>query len=463
MSRKHSGHYFMTIRFPGKAVIYLIILCSFLSVKAQSQSFFYLENEFSIKGKPALTYSTFLVIESDGSVVARIRYTDPATADNRLLELKFVDSPDSGLQADGNRRYLLSYGNPVLISKTGDSGFLVPRFIFKKQEDSLGSFYVPATMEIETDKGIWIPTVTVRNEEKTYKEVKRFKDTLQFFYNEEEPLYKYFVESKERGPAAIRTEKMFLIVVANSLDSSIGVTSKKDFDKIIKTYTRIAKDLGIKTIIPQYIEGNDFSKKAVQDALKNIKPSPIDIVIFYYSGHGFRYTDDNSKYPRMSFRTKKNPGRIDNNLSVEKVYDELLSKKAKVTIVMSDCCNEEVGATPAVGREPLKPRGEIFGSLNVENAERLFFPLNQSSIIIGTADVKQLATGNPKLGGFYTHYFLAELTQSLYGFDGENPGWSGIISAAGKKATWQALSAICEKSPNSRCQQSAIFSVVPPL
>ena len=164
----------------------------------------------------------------------------------------------------------------------------------------------------------------------------------------------------------------------------------------------------------------------------------------------------------MSFRTKKNPGRIGNNLPVEEVYDLILKKGAKVNIVMSDCCNENVGANPQTGTEPVKPGGRIFGSLNVEYAQRLFFPLNPLSIIIGTAGINQLATGNPEIGDFFTHYFISELNQSLYGFEDNPPGWTGIIAEAKTKATWKALSAFCENT-NSRCKQTAVYNVVTPL
>lgn len=462
MSKKQPGFSFNPFRFSGKQVIFVLYLIFLTVVSVQGQSFFYLENKISVKGKQSFIYQTFLVIKPDGDVIARIRYKDSLLAGERVFELNFLDSIKSGFKSDDNQKYLYVSGRPALVHGADDTGFLIPRFKFDKLTDSSGSYYAPVAMELRTDDGRWIPSVTTSNIEINYKELKRFRDTVLLFYTEEDPIYSYFFNNKARGPAAVRSERMFLIAVANSNDSTIGASSKKDFDKITNTFTKLARDLGIKTIIPAYIKGNDFSKKAVQDALKKIKPSSVDIVIFYYSGHGFRYSDDRSNYPRMSFRTRKNPGRIDNNLSVEEVYQQLLTKRAKVTIVMSDCCNENIGASPRIGREPLKARGELFGSLSMENAQRLFFPLNRLSIIIGTADINQLATGNPNIGGFFTHYFITELTQKLYGFEDDNPDWTDIITEAKRRATWQALSAFCENT-NSRCKQTAIFSVVPPL
>lgn len=462
MNRKQPGYSFNPFRFSGKQVIFFLYLLFLTAVSSQAQSFFYLENTISVEGKAPFICQTFLVIKPNGDVIARIRYKDSMQAGERVFELNLTDSIESGSKNQDSQKYLYVSGKPVLVIGTNDTGFLMPKFKFDKLTDSSGSYYAPVAMELSTGAGNWIPSVTTRNIEINYNELKKFRDTVLLFYTEEDPMYSYFFNNKARGPVLVRSEKMFLIAVANSNDSTIGASSKKDFDKITNTFSKLARDLGIKKIIPVYIQGDDFNKNAVQAALKNINPSKIDIVIFYYSGHGFRYSDDKSKYPRMSFRTTKNPGRIDNNLSVEEVYEQLLNKGAKVTIVMSDCCNENVGESPRIGREPLKPRGELFGSMNVENAQRLFFPLNRVSIIIGTADINQLATGNPNIGGFFTHYFITELTQKLYGFDDDPPGWTDIITEAKKRATWQALSAFCENT-NSRCKQTAIFSVVPPL
>lgn len=456
------GHCFLAIPIPGRQFIFMLILGVLVSLNTYAQSFFYLENKIAVQDKPSTTYQTFLMIEPDGDVIARIRFTKPGSEDYQVVELRFIDSLVAGLEADNTQKFLYSFGEPAVIMGSGYADLLIPRLIFSRKVDSLGAFYSPEALEVSLDNVNWIAAEMIRNEERSYKELKRIKDTLQLFYQEEDPVYKFFVETKARGNPVARLEKMFLVVVANSDDPTIGASSKKDFDKITKTYTSLAKDLGVKTVVPYYIWGDGFSIKEVQNALKKINPSPIDIVIFYYSGHGFRYKDDNSKYPRMSFRTKKDPSRIGNNLSVEDVYEQILKKGAKVNIVMSDCCNEDVGANPRIGTEPIKSRGGIFGSFSFENAQRLFFPLNPLSIIIGTADVSQLATGNPEIGGFFTHYFVSELNQSLYGFETEAPNWTSIIAEAKKKATWKALSAFCENT-NSRCKQTAIYNVVPPL
>ena len=65
-----------------------------------------------------------------------------------------------------------------------------------------------------------------------------------------------------------------------------------------------------------------------------------DIVMFYYSGHGFRYPNDASDYPRMWLKTGSDENVETNNLRIEEdVYDHIIKMGAGVNIVLSDCCN----------------------------------------------------------------------------------------------------------------------------
>ena len=74
------------------------------------------------------------------------------------------------------------------------------------------------------------------------------------------------------------------------------------------------------------------------------KPSSKDIVIFYYSGHGFRLQGDKSIYPRMSFRTAKNKAdkQVGENMGLEEVYNRIKALMPGVTLALGDCCNADI-------------------------------------------------------------------------------------------------------------------------
>ena len=164
----------------------------------------------------------------------------------------------------------------------------------------------------------------------------------------------------------------------------------------------------------------------------------------------------------MSLRTNPDQDIDKNNLSVEDVYKQILKLGARVNMVLTDCCNQDIGANSPVGRDVLKTRGGGYNataqSLNMDNCNALFFSKQPVSIIASSAQINQLATGNPALGGFFTYYFKGLLEKSLYSYDKSN-SWFRILLDAKEKARWQALSALCGAG---RCVQLAELKVNPP-
>ncbi len=86
----------------------------------------------------------------------------------------------------------------------------------------------------------------------------------------------------------------------------------------------ICEELGIglkKTVI----EDDNFSKESLTYALDNLRPRAIDIVAFFYSGHGFRWKDQASRYPSLffSYSRYQKPDKT-NSVTLEEVYDKMV-------------------------------------------------------------------------------------------------------------------------------------------
>lgn len=442
----------------------LIFLCLFVSVKGYSQSYFYFESKLTIPNSPPLIYYTFLTVETDGTASGRIRYQEPVSGESRLIEQSFIDSSNTLLtdDADTATKYLIPVGEAYYIEGTDDSGFIQPRFIFQKKTDDKASFYIPFALEYKGVAESWNTAETTLIQQKSYEELTKQKEFVSYFYSEADNFYAYLFNLDTRSLNSVEQKtRLFLIAVANTGDAKIGVTSQKDLDKITETFTTLTDKLGI-TLVSQKIAGTAFNKKAVDDAInKWLTPTNIDIVVFYYSGHGFRYSFDVSNYPRISLRTSPDQNIDLNNLSIEEVYNRIVKKGARVNIVLSDCCNENFDAPPPIGRNLLKTKdvGTSGLKLNIDNCKALFFPNHPVSILSSAAEKNQLAVGNPELGGFFTNFFQAQLTKSLYSNQGES-SWLRILLNAKESTRKQALTAPCN---NARCIQRAEISVIPPL
>lgn len=447
-----------------KGVLLFLLVMFFLN--AGAQSFFYFEAKPHTGELTSVNYKLFLSIEANSNATGRIRYSNPITNEAKLVELKFTDSAftDPSTSDTVLKRYLFPKGGPKFLNGNQDSLFLIPRIVFVKKTDSLGSYYEPQTIEFKNSNQQWQAAVVTTNEQKTFEELVKNKEFVKKFYNDGEPFYDYLGALNKRGLDGNDLNTTFyLIAIAGTNDPTVGPLAKKDLAKMTDLFTNLTQQLKI-NFVPIIISGESFSKVNVDRAIDSLKPKTIDIVFFYFSGHGFRYNGDISKYPRMSFRVSKLQLRSEINLGVEDVYKRLLAKKAKVTIVIGDCCNESLGASSPFGLDILRPRnpGTAGLKLNIDNCKKLFFPKQPLSIVIGSASANQLAVGNPELGSFFTNYFQAELINVLYNNTGK-PSWWNIIKVADDRTNYQSKSALCTRTPNEdgRCIQKAERKVIP--
>ncbi len=460
MFKKASGNYCGKLIFLNTAGFFLLLFFILTAYTAGAQNFYYIEAKpGAAPANKAPAYFIFLNIEADGSTTARIRFTKPSTGETCLAEQSFKDSLLNG------NRMLIANGNAKLLAGNDDSAYMTPQIYFEQRTDTLGVYYAPSAIDFINADGQLIKAELTVLQEKTYKELGQDQALVRSFYSERDAFYLYLIKLGTRGlNAAELNTNFYFIALVNTLDSSIGASSQKDLTRMTETFATLTKQVGIR-FVRIIISGVDFNIANAKRVIDTIKPKAgTDIVFFYYSGHGFRYADDVSKFPRISFRTTRLQLRAINNLGVEEVYNQLLAKRARVTIVISDCCNENIGASVPVGMNLLRPRSSGTEGLkvNYDNFKKLFLPSQPVSIIVGSAEKNQLAVGNPSMGGYFTNYFQAQLQNSLYTSTGES-SWLRLLIKAKENTTQKALSALCKETAHGRCIQRAEFRVLPPL
>ncbi len=274
--------------------------------------------------------------------------------------------------------------------------------------------------------------------------------------------------------------RMFLITVIDSNDDSIGKRCEADLEEITFNFEELADWLGAEMEEPKIIKGDQFSKAAVNEAidswLKSRQPAREDIVVFYYSGHGFRYPADASEYPRMWLKTAQDKNPKTTNLRMEEdIYDRIIKMGAGVNIILSDCCNTTdagdnadfdnviVPTRQRVAHKRKHPRDEGLNS-EIDNADKLFIPAQSLSILATAAGKSEFAGGKSETGGFFTNYFLEALTECIYETKIE-PTWENIFKYADENASYWARSAECPQAKHNeqgRCIQTVKFKMDTP-
>jgi hypothetical protein len=442
--------------------------------EASAQAYYYFVYE-AAKGGDLHIYKALLTLQPDGTATARVQYN---AGENNKLYLYELNLADSGIETTSTSgKYLTPSGEPKPWLEEDPGGFLRPRFIFKKNQDSTGYYYTAAGAELTANGESWVPVKMISIEEKSFGELRHNEPFVSSFYFESEPFYQYIFDETTRATPGVRTEKMFLFVVANTNDSSVGKSAHTDQQNVSRLFTSLARDLGIIEVFTVYVSGNNYSKRAVEDALAGLElqqPSSKDIVIFYYSGHGFRLQGDKSSYPRMSFRTAKNKANkeVGENIGLEEVYNRIRALKPGVTLVIGDCCNADIFENPVLGNDMIRPKGGgVLGKFNVESGKKLFLPAAPVAIIVGSVQQGHLSVGHPEIGGYYTHFFTTEMEKNLWGYYSQtlgtfggksNVSWLRMLVTAGDNTYQKSIRKQCGKTENDRCIQKAEIAVNPP-
>ncbi|MBI5858843.1 MAG: caspase family protein [Sphingobacteriales bacterium] len=249
--------------------------------------------------------------------------------------------------------------------------------------------------------------------------------------------------------------KLHFILVANTNDPRIGYSVQKD---VVNLSSQI-KDVSVFLKIPlNFVEvsGANFNKKNVENAINNLKPGPNDIVIFYYSGHGYSIEQNTTQqYPQFDLRESRFEDILVATLNASDVMDKIKAKNARLNLVLSDCCNSNLGM--------LKPEGKTFAltaksllSWDKTYCYNLF--MNSKGSIIATAAKKgQFAYGNTDVGGYFTSNFVTAMEKYLSKFQTTSPTWEEIIDETQATTITLSMSNVCAK--NTTCRQDPVFAV----
>jgi hypothetical protein len=408
----------------------------------------------------------------DGSGLLRVRYFAEKDKDVLIetdIEEQFV--PDKSGMPDTNILVLKAI-NPRFIVGNDKTKFNAPVFLFRINPSS--GYFDPAGIAESNQDIIRSPHSFLVAEliERTTIQ-KNF--VLQFF-SEDEDFYVNLFNNNTRGLTPVeKSTRLHLLIVADTLDKEIGSSCAKDMKRALETFTGLTNFLGIK-IVAKTISGKEYSKQNIQTAINSLKPSANDIVIFYYTGHGFRIPEKPARFPNLKLKNFKNvrenfrdsmtwinKDRRDNitySMNIEDIFASIKKKGARFNLVMSDCCNNDIFGTNAVGTKPGKTKGSGI-EWSEDNIKALFLNKTPMSILLTAASSGQKATSNNGFGGFCSYYFKTSMENYCSKLK-TNVTWDLILQDTQKQTIFKARHTYCDKPyiPENICQQNPDYKIV---
>lgn len=222
---------------------------------------------------------------------------------------------------------------------------------------------------------------------------------------------------------------MHLFIVANTEVADIGAACKVDYNNIRNEMNGIAQSIGIR--MKEYdVTGANYSKEGLQEQIAALRPSANDIVVFLYTGHGFRFDDQKDPYPMIALTYNDYQPLEGNYVALSDVYDAICKKNARLNIVLSDCCNSKVGERRPLEGNTLFSRGN--NNFSRKRLAELFF--NAKGSLLSTAASPGEYSWCDTAGGMFTLSFIQSLRREISTMNTSNVSWQSIVDNTLKTA-----------------------------
>ncbi len=454
----------------GAQKIFLLFVFLFFSLRGFSLSIYEISYEFkNLSDFPR--YTAMLVRYGNGTGFMRVRYMNKTKTETYVVDMEF-EEVEGRSKIDGMPHLTLQFKAKA------------PRYIINSSGNKTNEAYNPDVLWFKKraeDKDFKPWGVTSQNTDGTFEYGKILAVKVMNDADLTKPYVKqYFLETESfytnlfktiptvKPPVAINPNngtnpapatslpvKLHFILVANTNDPRIGYSVQKDVTNLSSQIKDVATFLKIPL---NYVEvsGEKFGKKNLEAAIAALKPGANDIVIFYYSGHGYSFENDkNQLYPQFDLRQSRFEDITVATLNESQVFDMIKLKKARLNIVLSDCCNSNLGL--------LKPEGKNFAltakslmSWDAVYCHDLF--LKSSGSIIATAAKKgQFAYGNTDVGGYFTSNFVTSLEKYLSKFQTSQPTWDQIITETQSTTVSLSMANVCQA--NTTCRQDPVYVI----
>ena len=420
-------------------IVFVWILCT--SVTTRAQSLFHLQYRNPDPAESTI-YNIFLVRNDNGSGFYRVNYRDRQTGQENVVGFTVeqkVFTDENGV-INENKLYLRGL-NPQLISR--DTNYNYQPILIWFNKDTATGLFEPSGLSFPGQKGEFnfaAPPQLLHEADLTQELVSPFFLPVEDFYKS---LFDPPILMGTNDPRPPKKPDLHLVIVANTEAEDIGNTCALDKDRTLKIFKDLAEylELGFK---PKLIFGNNYNKKNVQSALKALRPGKKDIVVFYYSGHGFSDPKNDRPFPNMALSNKSYDNAVASAMNIEDVFETIRKKGARFNLVLSDCCNNSPDDRTEISCDLPRTRSSGLG-WRFENCRSLFLDSSPKSILMTAAQKGEVSAGNVTYGGFFTNQFRTNLTM-YFGFLQRDPTWDAVLEAARQTTTTQ--------SENSRCSNT---------
>ncbi len=411
----------------------MLLFCFFLTLSAPvfSQSLY--EIEFSASG---IKYKGFLVYFNEEDAYMRVAYTY-----NDVYNVVHIDYTSVAGQEDGYNYFVMKGRDARFITTTGkDQSYNPDHFVWVWDEETKGekpfvtddpNFSEESLKRVDVYGELKVAELTNEylhrfywDNEKEYVAFQKMRDNAVGNQNVANNNYNNNTQQQQTQDTNYGKAKLHLVMLVNSSIGDIGASCETDSRNMTKEFEDISAALNV-DFRKYEVKGSSFTKSNAMNVLNGLTPGSNDIVIFYYSGHGFRWADQTDAYPQMDIRASPYTKlTAETTLSVSSVYNLLDKKGARLNIVITDCCNSDIGINKMTESSFLA--GRSYQTPHIEKLQKLFLA-TKGNLIVTSSSAGQVSWSNSVNGGFFTLSFLQAFHEEISYLKTQEPSWENIL------------------------------------
>ena len=205
------------------------------------------------------------------------------------------------------------------------------------------------------------------------------------------------------------SQKLHALMFVNEQEQGREVDRKADMSNMYKFWGDIANRIGYE-YIPQKCSPSTFTASNVNAKIQGLSVGHNDIVVFYYSGHG--YNDESDIWPTLNLKDK-NYRQIEIMKKLKQV-----AYNAKLILCIADCCNKQ--HTSSYDFTSAYDAMEDNNSL-----VKLFRGFKgKKSIMMSASKQGQYSWSDLRYGAMYGN----ALRQVIYRLNSANPTWDVVLN-----------------------------------
>jgi hypothetical protein len=279
-----------------------------------------------------------------------------------------------------------------------------------------------------------------------------------YFYEEEDWMNNLLQQTTKGFSTKEKNMRIQLLLVADTTDPKIGKSCAMNIRYVENFYKELGAYIGCPVAIRK-VMGPNYNKNNVLSEIKLIIPDPNDIVVFYYSGHGYRKNTDPRRYPYFDLRANDSEDYLTQTMNLEDVQTVLSAKGARLTLVLSDCCNSYVGAENPIAAAPIGKKTFTL-AWDEKNVRSLYLDPTKKIIMSTASDSTQYAFMANDFGGLFSF----SLNQSLRNACTKatvSPTWYTILEAMRNETFRLSRRSDCSfrLGPGQRCYQVPAYRI----